>query len=193
MRIGEVIEASTFSFGVQCYELHNPPPLGSLVKTQEGEVEIYGVVCLAATASLEPGRPPLVRGREEEREEDIFRSHPQLAQLLCTRFQAAVAGHRAAGKLHYYLPPRPPRLHGFAFGAEAEEEREFGNSLDFLPLLLSAGAPGEREEVIAACLRRLSLSRADGQAFLIRAGKELTLLLRGQVTPLGTILRRLRP
>ncbi len=56
-KIGEVIEASTGQFVAECYELHSPPPLGSLVKTSDGDVEIYGVVCNAATESIEPGPP----------------------------------------------------------------------------------------------------------------------------------------
>lgn len=38
-KIGEVIEASTTEFTAQCYELHQPPPFGSLVEAREGEVE----------------------------------------------------------------------------------------------------------------------------------------------------------
>ena len=81
-KIGEIIEASTGEFTAQCYELHQPPPLGSLVRTAEGETDIYAVVCDAATTGIEPGRRPIARGREEVEEEDIFRSSPQLQKHL---------------------------------------------------------------------------------------------------------------
>ena len=63
-RVGEVIEASTTDFVAQCYELYQSPPLGSLVKTKDEPVDLYGIVYHATTGSLEPGRrqsPPQLR------------------------------------------------------------------------------------------------------------------------------------
>ncbi|MEK7848170.1 MAG: hypothetical protein AAB270_04545 [Chloroflexota bacterium] len=192
MRVGEVVESATFSFGAECYELHLPPPLGGLVKTADGEVDIYGVVCHAATTSLDPARSAIALGRGEEAEEDLYRSHPQLAQLLRTTFQAVVAGHRREGRVYHYLPPRPPRLHSFVHSCTDAEVQEFSRSADFLALVLASPVPGAREEVVAACLRYLSQFQPDPQAFLVAAGKELTLLLRGQGPALSSILRRVR-
>ena len=73
MRIGEVIEASTLKFAAQC-SLHQPPPLGSLVKAGEGETDIFGVVYDVATSAIEPGRRPIALGHEEEDEAAIYRS-----------------------------------------------------------------------------------------------------------------------
>ena len=75
-RVGEVIEASTTDFVAQCYELYEIPPLGSLVKTKDSSVELYGIVANAATTSLEPGRRPIARGKDETTEEEIYRSSP---------------------------------------------------------------------------------------------------------------------
>jgi len=69
-RAGEVIEADTTGFTAQCYELYESPPLGSLVKTADEDVEIYAVVCRAATSGIEPGRRPIARGKDETTEED---------------------------------------------------------------------------------------------------------------------------
>ncbi|UCD54000.1 MAG: hypothetical protein JSU76_03670, partial [Dehalococcoidia bacterium] len=85
-RVGEVIEASTTDFAAQCYELYQSPPLGSLVKTGDSGVELYGIVYNAATTSLEPGRRPIARGRDETAEEEIYRSSPQLLKLLRSEF-----------------------------------------------------------------------------------------------------------
>ena len=43
-RKAEVIEASTTEFAAECYELYGLPPLGSLVKTADGETQLYAVV-----------------------------------------------------------------------------------------------------------------------------------------------------
>jgi len=103
-RAGEVIEASTTGFVAQCYELYQSPPLGSLVKTTDLPVELYGIVYNATTTSLEPGRRPIARGKNETSEEEIYRSSPQLSQLLRSEFSALVVGYRENEKLHYHLP-----------------------------------------------------------------------------------------
>ena len=189
-KIAEIIEASTGEFMAQCYELHQPPPFGSMVKTREGEIEIYGVVCEATTTSIEPGRRPIARGREEAEEEDIFRSSPQLAKLLRTDFSALVVGHKENERLYHYLPPRPAKIHSFVYLCDAEEVEKFSRSFDFLSILVNARA--QADELIAACLRHAAQAHPDPRAFLVKAGKELAVLLAGEVSRLDTILRRIK-
>jgi hypothetical protein len=190
-KIGEVIEASTGQFVAECYELHSPPPLGSLVKTSDGDVEIYGVVCNAATESIEPNRRPIARGKEEATEESIYRQHPQLAKLLRTTFDTLVIGHGQRSELHHYLPPHPSRVHSFVYLCETDEVSRFTQSLDFLPILLATRA-GAVDEIVSACLRQASCAHDDKRTFLIKAGKELAVLLSGDLNRLNAILRRIR-
>ena len=103
-RVGEVIEASTTDFVAQCYELYQLPPLGSLVKTRDEPIDLYGIVYHATTGSLEPGRRPIARGKDEASEEEIYRSSPQLLKLLKSEFSALVVGHKQDNKLYHYLP-----------------------------------------------------------------------------------------
>jgi len=189
-RVGEVVQASTQEFVTQCYELHQPPPFASLVKSREGETDVFGVVYHAETASLEPGRRPVARGREETEEEGVYKAHPQLSRLLRTEFKAWVVGHRAGGKLVQALSPRPPKLHSFVYLAKAEELTEFGSSLHFLGPLVMAPL-SSREELIPTFLLHLAVLREDREEFLLRAGKELTLLLWGEAARLQSLLRRL--
>jgi hypothetical protein len=107
-RLGEIIEATTTGFTAQCYELNAHPPLGSLVKTTEGEREIYAVVYQATTEGMEPGRKPIARGKNETSEEALFEANPQLAQLLRSEFSALVVGHKDGDRVRQYLPPPPP-------------------------------------------------------------------------------------
>ena len=190
-KIGEVIGASTGEFVAECYELHTPPPLGSLVRTSDGQVEIYGVVCNASTESIDPGRRPLARGREESEESNIYRQHPQLSRLLRTTFDTLVIGHGQGDALHHYLPPRPPRVHSFVYLCEGDEVRRFTQSLDFLAIVLGARA-GSVDEVVSACVRRAAGAHDDERAFLVRVGKELAVLLGGELNRLNAILRRIR-
>ena len=194
-RVGEVIEASTTDFTAQCYELYQSPPLGSLVKTilpLEGAVELYGIVYNATTTSLEPGRRPIARGKDEASEEEIYRSSPQLLKLLRSEFSALVVGHKYDDKLYHYLPPKPARIHGFVYLCPPEEVREFSQSFDFLNTLINTHLPVSLEELIAACLRQMSQVYEDRHTFLVAAGKELAILLSGEFNQLKAILGRIK-
>lgn len=191
-RVGEIIEASTAEFTAQCYELYQSPPLGSLVKTAGDDMEQYGIIYDISTASIEPGRRPIARGKDETSEEDIYRASPQLARLLRTEFSALVVGHRQDGRLLYYLPPTPPRIHSFVYQCQPGEVKEFSQSLGFLPMLINAQLPVPIEEVVAAALRQMSKGAEDPHAFLVAAGKELAVLLGSDFNRLKAILGRIR-
>ena len=191
-RVGEVIEAGTTELVAQCYELHQPPPLGSLVKTADASLEIYGIVYNAATASLEPGRRPIARGKDEESEEAIYQSSPQLLKLLRTEFHALVVGYQENERLYHYLPPKPARIHAFVHLCSEEDVREFSQSFDFLNTLLNNRLSAPTEEVVSAVLRQMSRAHGDPHAFLVAAGKELALMLGGDFQRLKAILGRIR-
>ncbi len=191
-RVGEVIEASTTDFVAQCYELYQSPPLGSLVKTRDLPVELYGIVYNATTTSLEPGRRPIARGKDEASEEEIYRSSPQLLKLLRTEFSALVVGHRQDDKLYHYLPPKPARIHGFVHRCPPGEVKEFSQSFDFLNMLINTHLPVPADELIAACLRQMSQVYEDPRTFLVSAGKELAILLSSDFNQLKAILGRIK-
>ncbi len=190
-RAGEVIEASTTDFVAQCYELYESPPLGSLVKTTDQSVEQYGIVYNATTASIEPGRRPIARGRDETSEEEIYSSSPQLLKLLRTEFSAVVVGYRENDKLFHYLPPKPVRIHSFVYQCQPEEVKIFSQSFNFLNILVNSHLPVSVEELVAASLRRISQVSEDPHVFLVAAGKELAVLLGAEFNRLKAILSRL--
>jgi hypothetical protein len=186
-KIAEVIEASTAEFDAQCYELYGIPPLGSLVKTGD----IYGIVAGAATSSLEPGRKPIARGRDEASEEDVYASSPQLLKLLRSEFTAVVVGFQDGEKVLQYLPPQPARLHSFIYLCQPDEVRVFSQSLSFLSILINATLPVPTEEVVGATLRGMARAQDDGRSFLVTAGKELATLLSSDFIRLKNILSRI--
>ena len=191
-RVGEVIEASTTDFVAQCYELYQSPPLGSLVKTTDLPVELYGIVYHAATTSLEPGRRPIARGKDEASEEALYQANPQLTKLLKSEFGTLVVGHRIENKLHHYLPPKPVHIHGFVYLCSPAEIREFSQSFGFLNILVDSPLPIATAEIIAASLRRMSRVYDDAYPFLVAAGKELAILLSNDFSQLKATLGRLR-
>jgi len=192
-RVGEVTEAATTGFTAQCYQLYELPPLGSLVKTKEGETQIYAVVGNASTAGIEPGRRPIARGRDTENEESLYQDNPQLEKLLKSEFFALVVGHKENSGINHHLPPRPARIHGFVYLCPDEEVKEFSQSFGFLNMLLNTTLPVPRDELIAACLRRMSKVQDDESAFLVAAGKQLAGLLGGDYNQLKAILERIKP
>lgn len=192
-RVGEVVAASTTDFVAQCYELYQSPPLGSLVKTRDESVTLYGVVCGATTTSLEPGRRPIARGKDEASEEEIYRQSPQLLKLFRSEFSALVVGHRQGDKLHHYLPPKPARIHGFVYLCPPAEVKDFSQSFDFLNILINTSLPISSDELIAAVLRQMSQAYEDRRDFLVAAARELAILLSGQLSQLKAILGRIRP
>ncbi len=190
--MGEVIEASTNDFVAQCYELYQSPPLGSLVKTRDLAVELYGIVYNATTTSFEPGRRPIARGKDETTEEAVYQASPQLLKLLKSEFGALVVGHRQGDKLYHYLPPKPARIHAFVYLCSPEEVKEFSQSFDFLNILINTRLPVSSDELVAACLRQMSQVYEDRRAFLVAAGKELAILLSGNFNQLKAILGRIK-
>ena len=191
-RVGEVIEARSIDFVAQCYELYRLPALGSLVKTLDGEIEQYAIVYHAATTSLEQGRRPIARGKDEATEEELHRQNPQLLKLFRSDFGALVVGHRQDGKIKQYLPPRPARIHSFVYICQPEEVREFGQSFGFLGALLNTHLPISIEELVSASLRQMSRAHHDPCQFLLKAGKELAVELSGEFHRLKAILERIK-
>ncbi|MBI2858388.1 MAG: hypothetical protein HYX90_04850 [Chloroflexi bacterium] len=189
-KVGEVIGANTASFTGQCYELHHPPALGSLVKASDGEVDIYGLVSSAETRSLDEGRKPVARGMADSNE-DIFQAHPQLARLLCTEFTAIVVGHQADNAVRQYLPPRPARIHSFINSCDKAEVRDFSASTGFLRMVVTDESPWI-DEVISACLRLFSESHPAPESFLVAGSRELGILLGGDFHRLANIMRRVQ-
>ncbi len=192
-KIAEVIETSSTGFTAQCYELNAAPPLGSLVKTSVEGMSIYAVVAHVSTTSLEPGRKPVARGKDEATEEDIFKANPQLEKLLRCEVEAVIVGHQIDGEIRHYLPPRPARLHGFVYACYDSEVRDFSKKTGFVTLLLSAQGGVSPEEMTAAALRQMSASYEgeERRKFLLTAGKALAQLLSADYNRLKTILERL--
>lgn len=189
LRLGEVVEATSTEFVVQCYELYTAPVLGSLVKCGEDDA-IYGIVHEISTRSIDAGRRPIARGRDEEDEEAIYESNPQLSRLLSTEFRALSVGHIESGVVRRRLAPLPPRIHSFVYPCSEEALREFSTELDFVSILLAAPVSAA-DDVLAAFLKMASNAHSDSDEFLVNAGRRLTPLLGGQMQRLDGILRRI--
>lgn len=190
--IGEIVEASTGTFKAQSYRVNGAPPFGSLVKTNDGSRDIYGVVCYVETTSLDPGRRPIARGQEALEPAQVYRENPQLEKLFRTDFQSLIVGYQEGENIRHYLPPQPSAIHGFVYVCDSQEVAKFTDSLGFLSLLVGAGMPVSSDEIVAACVRETWAARGKDRDFLVKAGRELALLLGSDPGRLRSVLERIK-
>lgn len=190
---GEIIEAASNYFVVQSARLHVAPPFGSLVSTAAGLCTLYAVVAETRTGSLESGGRPIARGHADVMDDAIYQANPDLEHVLRTEFRALVVGYDAGTEIHQHLPPLPPSLHYSVYTCTAAERCAFSERLDYLRTLLAAPA-ALADELTAANVRLAAAARgADADAFLLRVGRELAVILRDDYDRLAALLRRLRP
>lgn len=193
-RIGEVLQATTTSFVAACDELHRPPPFGALVSASDGERDVLGLVYSQTTGSVDPGRPAIVRGRDLASEDEVYRQHPQLGMLLRTDIEALVVGFVENGVVRQGLPPQPPRVHAFLYLADDALVNAFFRRFDFLATVMTTPVAAPVDELIPAALR-CGIGRApveEQRELLIRAGRQLVVLLGGDPSRTGALLGRLR-
>jgi hypothetical protein len=189
--VGEIVEASTTEFLAQTVELDSAPPFGAFVEVATDDMlTIYAVVVHVQTEGIDPGSRAIMRGHDDVRDDRIYQENPDLPLVLRTTFRGLVVGFAEAGRLHQFLPPRPPRLHYSVFTCPSETVRDFSStSLDYLQALLTA-AEVPVDELLAANLRYTAAQYGDGADFLQQAGRELAQLLRADYARLTAILRR---
>ena len=196
--IAEVIETSTMEFLAQCLEpdsLKFPamPPFGSWVRSldEESDNQIYAVVYHATTSPIDSIHRARALGLSLE---DLREEQPQIFAMLKTEFRAAIVGYQPPSKgtpvIYQHLPPRPPQIHQAVYSCEKEEVIEFSEQLDFLRTLLQvSGAPVEA--LAAAAIREIYQLRKADRAWLVKAGRNLSLLLKDDYDRLRVILSQI--
>ncbi|MCY7281972.1 MAG: hypothetical protein LH679_00735 [Cyanobacteria bacterium CAN_BIN43] len=206
--IAEVIETATTEFLAQCLEPEDlsfavMPPFGSWVKATDEESgnQIYAVVYHVTTSPIDSVHRARALGLSLQ---DLREQQPQIFAMLKTEFRAAIVGFlppvrngkndtgRTTAKPIVYqnLPPRPPQIHQAVYYCEAEEIIQFSDQLDFLRTLLQvAGAPVDG--LAAAAIREIYQLRKADRAWLVEAGRSLSILLKDDYDRLRIILSQI--
>ncbi|HEY9737747.1 MAG TPA: HAS-barrel domain-containing protein [Trichocoleus sp.] len=201
--IAEVVETSTTEFLAQCLEpdtLSFPamPPFGSWVKSWDDESgnQIYGVVYHATTSPIDSVHRARALGMSLD---DLREQQPQIFAMLKTEFSVAIVGFQApkrngqpGGETYQHLPPRPPQVHQAVHRCQADEILAFTQELDFLRTLMdmrSAPVDGLVAAVIRHCYQLRKLDRA----WLVQAGRTLSVLLKDDYDRLRVILSQIHP
>jgi hypothetical protein len=203
--IAEVIETATTEFLAQCLEPENlsfpvMPPFGSWVKSidEESGNQIYAVVYHATTSPIDSVHRARALGLSLQ---DLREQQPQIFAMLKTEFRAAIVGFQApvaarnggaaeTGRVYQHLPPRPPQIHQAVHVCEVAEILHFSETLDFLRTLLQMpSAPVDA--LAAATIREIYQLRQADRAWLVQAGRSLSLLLKDDYDRLRIILSQI--
>lgn len=200
--IAEVVETSTTEFLAQCLEPEDlnfavMPPFGSWVKAldEESGNQIYAVVYHATTTPIDSVHRARALGLSLQ---ELREQQPQIFAMLKTEFRAAIAGFQrpsssangSGAMVYQHLPPRPPQVHQAVYYCEPEEVLYFSTNLDFLRTLLEVnGAPVDA--LVAAAIREIYQLRKGDRAWLIQAGRMLSLLLKDDYDRLRVILSQI--
>jgi hypothetical protein len=201
--IAEVIETTTTEFLAQCLEpedLSFPPmpPFGSWVCAVDEETgnQVYGVVYFATTMPVDSVHRAVALGLSLQ---DLREEQPQIFAMLKTEFRAAIVGFEPPTpsngsnyRTYQYLPPRPPQIHQAVYRCEPEAIIRFTEELEFLRTLLAiSGAP--IESLTAAAIREVYQLRKADREWLIKAGRNLSVLLKDDYDRLRFILSQIHP
>lgn len=193
--IAEVIETSTTEFLAQCLEpdtLSFPamPPFGSWVRSldEESGNQVYAVIYHASTSPIDSIHRARALGLSLE---DLREEQPQIFAMLKTEFRAAIVGYqppsRGKSVIYQHLPPRPPQIHQAVYCCDSEEVIKFSEQLDFLRTLLQVNeAPVDA--LAAAAIREVYQLRKADRAWLVQAGRTLSMLLKDDYDRLRVIL-----
>jgi len=201
----EVIETSTCEFLAQCLEpedLSFPvmPPFGSWVVAvdEESGNRVYAIVYHATTSPIDSVHRARALGLSLQ---ELREQQPQIFAMLKTEFRAAIVGFEEPpqgkngsrpdrGKIYQYLPPRPPQIHQAVYRCQTEAVVNFSESLDFLRTLLQvSNAPVD--SLVAATIREIYQLRQYDRAWLVEAGRSLSVLLKDDYDRLRMILKQL--
>jgi len=194
--IGEVIETATSEYLAQCLDSEqlsfpSVPPFGSWVKAKDEESDniIFGVVTHATTSPIDSVHRARALGLSLDQ---LRQQQPQIFAMLITEFKVSLVGFETnqGQSLYQYFPPRPPQIHQAVYQCDAQEVLRFSQKLDFLRILLQVSYIPV-EPLIAAVIREIYFLRASDRNWLVRVGRQLSVLLKDDYDRLSYILSQI--
>ncbi len=171
--IGEVLASSAVNFSGECLDPGQIPAIGVVVTAAAADREIFGVVSSLETDSALPGRSPTRYGLPAD---ELVRRHPELSELITTKFRATVIGYRSADEVVTGTPGRPVPLYTAVRVAEPGDVVALGNDVGLVRLLITSDA-GADDGFLLAALSNLAEARGDRTGFLENTCRELSRLL----------------
>jgi hypothetical protein len=176
------------------------PPFGSWVKSfdEESGNKILGVVTYVTTTPIDSVHRARALGLSLA---ELREQQPQIFAMLKTEFTTSIVGFEVSdrtnngssnslGQVYQYLPPRPPQIHQAVYRCQAEEIIHFSEELDFLRTFLQVREVPV-ESLIAASIRDIYRLRGANRDWLVKVGRNLSILLKDDYDRLRYILSQI--
>jgi len=152
----EIIESSLDSFLAQCWNWNYFPEFGSLVQIKSTDTTHLGIVTQINTGSMDPMRYPFPYQKTEE---ELLQEQPQIFEFLKTTFKVQIVGYtsKANMQIHYLLPTKPCKIHGFVSRCPDTLSAHFFDKPDFLHILFEfSNQIPNINELLIAIIKQLS-------------------------------------
>ena len=184
--IGEVLGSRPAEFSGELLAADNVPALGTVVRAA-GAPDVLGVISSLETDTVLPGRSPARYGLQPD---ELLKQHPELGELITTRFEATVVGYRSGDSVVIGSPGKPVPLYTPVYRADAGDVIPLGDDIRVVRLLASSDA-GADDGFILAALVNLADARSERTGFLEGVCRELSRLLAGDYLRLEYLLSAL--
>jgi hypothetical protein len=181
--IGEVLGSRPAGFSGELMAADNVPALGTVVRAA-ADPDVLGVISSLETDTVLPGRSPARYGLTPD---ELLKQHPELGELLTTRFEAMVVGYRSGDSVVIGSPGKPVPLYTPVYPADAGDVIALGDDRRVVRLLAASDA-GAADAFILAALVNLADARSERTGFLEGVCRELSRLLAGDYLRLEYIL-----
>lgn len=170
--VGEVLGSGPGVFTGELLESGNVPALGTVVRAA-AETDVFGVVSNLETDTVFPGRTPTRYGLPPD---ELVKRHPELSELITTKFAATVVGYRSGDSVVVGSPGKPVGLYTPVYTADPGDVIALGDDRRIVRFLVSSDA-GADDGFLLAALLNLTDARSERAGFLEDVCRELSRLL----------------
>ncbi len=146
----EVIQSSLQNWTGQSWKWDLFPTFGSLVTITTPQRTWFGLVYQVTTGSADPGRTPFAYKKTEE---ELLAEQPQIFEFLRTTFECLALGFIEQERIHYQVPPEPPKIHAFIQKSSLQLNKQFFSCSKYLPVLFASEQIQNKDELLLALLR----------------------------------------
>jgi hypothetical protein len=193
-RVGEVIETSTVKLWAESDQLNELPPLGSVVQVgTAAEDVVFAVVSFGQTTGVDATRRAVRRGSSDLQDDEVYRRHPELSQILRTTFEAVPVAYRRGQRIIRTVPPLPPPLHYSVSSVTVDDLCALTDDLRYLTLLSQYQGAVAPEQLVIAHIRAVFAARGGDLDWIEHAAAEISRIYKLDYERLLPILESIDP
>ena len=186
----EVVASSLAAYSAQTWRWDDFPSLGALVKIQEQDQVVFGLVINSETGSADPSRSAYAYQKTEA---ELRREQPHIFEFLKTTFVVLPIGYKRSSDVFvsHATPRTPAKIHSFVLLCNTEDYATFFSGAEFLQILLPAQTIIPHEQIILALCKELSSRQLLTESFIDSLAESYNLVGGGDYKKLKSLLRQL--